>query len=116
MDSHMPFLDESESVTYQGLATYQDGVIGVGGKMTLTGKRLLFTSHKINFGRQNIVFPLTDIEEITKAWVKILGIIPIIPNGLIVRKKDKSKFLFAVFNRNEWITLIQKEMSHLSDG
>lgn len=115
MNSSRFSLDATESIAYQGVATYQNGIIGVGGNMILTSGRLIFNSHKLNFGQKYLIISLNDIHKVSKVWTKILGIIPVLPNGLNVQKIDGSNYVFAVFNRNEWIAAINKGL-HLSKG
>ena len=87
-------------------ANLQKSIEMVGGKLSLTNQRLVFKSHNASIQTDLTEIQLTDIASLEKCWIKLLGIIPIMPNLLDVNTKDGKKFSFVLFDRNHWRSAI----------
>ncbi len=98
---NLPFLFESPVNLYRG-------VEGVGGKLMLTKKYLLFKPHFMNIQKEEELISLKDIEEVKK--MNTLGIIP---NALKVVTKQ-TEYKFVVKKRNQWIDKINKQIEMTS--
>ena len=81
------------------------GIEGVGGRMKITDRRVLFEPHAINIQRQPAEIPFEHIAEVRKR--NTMGIIP---NGILILTKSGIKYKFVVWGRERLISLIQ---SHL---
>ncbi len=91
-------LDEDETILFETGANHFTGVEGVGGKMYLTNKRLVFKSHKLNVQNHELSLNLTDIENV-QAY-KTLGLVN---NGLAVTTTNNTIEKFVVDQRSEWL-------------
>src|SRR5205814_4334021 len=65
--------DPDESILFHTPANHFKGMEGVGGKLYLTDKRLMFKSHKLNVQNDQLAINLTDIKKVDK--YKTLGVI-----------------------------------------
>lgn len=93
--------DEGESILFQTGANHFKGMEGVGGKLFLTNKRLIFKSHKFNIQNHQLQINLTDITNVSRR--KTMGIIN---NGLMVTHHDKQE-KFVVENAEEWMKQLE---------
>jgi hypothetical protein len=87
-----------ENILFQTGANHFKGAEGVGGKLYLTNKRLVFKSHKLNIQNHEFSTNLTDIEKVDR--YKSLGVIN---NGLTITTKDKKVDNFVVEQADDWI-------------
>lgn len=99
----------SEVILKSGGANYQKGWEAVGGKLILTSLRLCFNSHKMNHNTGGVSIDLRDIEGIELAWSKL--IIPILPNGLVIRTHDGSVHKLIVVRRSKWVSAIKEQIA-----
>ena len=90
-----------------GPANLQRGAESVGGKLALDGRRLRFQPHRANAQRDQEVIEITDIKRIDRAWTKLLGVVPIAPNGMDVVMRNGETFRFTVSGRKDWIQTIE---------
>lgn len=99
-----PELIEGESIIFEeGANLFRSRLNAVGGKLTLTDKRLLFSPHRYNFQRGRESIDLKDIKEILpRKTAKIAD------NGFRVITRDNAEYDFTVNNREEWIRQLQK--------
>jgi len=94
-------LTENENLKYEGPANLFRGIEGVGGKLVLTDKRLIFKSHKMNIQSGETQLLLEDIKEaIPKKTAKLFQ------NGIRILNNDGEHFDFVVYKRNNWLTKI----------
>ena len=77
------------------------GIESVGGKLTVTDKRLHFKSHSFNIQTGETEIPLNEIAGVTK--VNTLGLVP---NGLLVKLKNGKNYQFVVSRRNSVYDLL----------
>jgi hypothetical protein len=54
-------MDSDEKLVFQTGANHFKGIEGVGGRLYLTDKRLIFKSHKLNFQNHELVIKLSEI-------------------------------------------------------
>jgi len=101
----VPELADGESIESSGPANLFRGVEGVGGKLFLTTKNLIFKSHKFNIqsGQTNIAYN-TIVDVTSRKTMKLVD------NGLRVKTKDGSEYDFVVSNRKDWIELINSKI------
>ena len=71
--------DEDEDILFETPANHFKGIEGVGGKLYLTNKRLLFKSHKVNIQNHELTINISDIQKVDR--YKTMGIVD---NGLSV--------------------------------
>ena len=101
-----------ENVLFETPANHFKGVEGVGGKLYLTNKRLVFKSHNLNIQNHQLSILLTDIKNVGRH--KTLGLVN---NGLsIVTAEDKTE-KFVVEQAENWIKHLteKNESSALRD-
>jgi hypothetical protein len=97
---------EGEKIIHQGAANHFQGIEGRGGWLILTSNRLIFKSHGMNIQNQALSLEMQNIANVSA--VKTAGIIP---NGLLINKKDGSKEQFVVSGRQEWVKYISPQLS-----
>ena len=98
-------LAPDETLVREGGANMQRGWEAVGGKLALTTSRLVFASHAFNVQAGPAEIPLADIRDVTPAWTRFLGLIPVAPNSICVRT-DRGTHRFVLYRRKEWIAAI----------
>ena len=90
--------EPGESILFDTPANHFKGIEGVGGKLYLTNKRLVFKSHKINFQKHQLSINLSDIQKVDR--YKPLGIAN---NGLLIKTADNKIEKFVVEKREAWM-------------
>jgi hypothetical protein len=100
-------LDRDEDIIMDGMANLQRGWEAVGGHLYLTNRRLIFEAHALNIQSQSTVVPLARIEKAEKCWSKIFGLIPLVPNSMLITTTDDVEFRFVAWGRQEWIDAIE---------
>ncbi len=93
-----PDLEEDERIEIEGPANLFRGIEGVGGKIFLTNKKLIFKSHKLNIQKGQTELEYSIISEIIKRKTAKL-----INNGLRIITLDNAEFDFVVNEREVWI-------------
>ena len=99
-----PELTENEEVDVEGPANLFRGMEGVGGKMFLTNKHIIFKSHKINIQSGQTTIPYEDISEISKRKTA-----KIIDNGIRIKTNDGKEFDFVVNEREKWLEKLNEK-------
>ena len=100
-------VDSDESILFQTGANHFKGIEGVGGKLYLTNKRLVFKSHKLNIQNHLLSICLSDI--ITVDRYKTLNIVN---NGLSVTTNQGIIEKFVVEKIDEWVM----QLEHIKNG
>jgi hypothetical protein len=101
-------LEEGERVVLESGANHFKGAEGVGGKLVLTDRRLIFKSHKFNIQNHQDTFDLRSVvsAEVTKT-ARIFN------NGLLIRLTDDQVHRFVVDNPSEWqASIMQPHTTH----
>ncbi|NBP67120.1 MAG: hypothetical protein EBU52_00080 [Cytophagia bacterium] len=100
---------EDENIIKEGGANHFKGKEGVGGKLVLTDKRLIFKSHKFNIQNHQESFDLTQIQKLQ--ITKTLGILE---NGLKLELITNDIHKFIVDDPAEWMEKIlnRKKLNH----
>lgn len=88
--------EQSEQLLLKVIANLFRGWESVGGKLSITNKKLHFKSHSFNIQTGETILCLNEIVEVRK--VNTAGIVP---NGLLVRLKNGNSFQFVVSKRNQ---------------
>ena len=83
-------------------ANLQKGIEAVGGKLIVTNRALIFSSHAFNIQRGETRIPIKKIKKIEKFGL--------IPNGLRVRMKDGTKYEFRISNIDRVMNYIENNM------
>lgn len=97
-----------EKIIFQTAANHFKGIEGVGGKLYLTNKRLIFKSHKMNIQNHELSVNLSDITRVSR--YKILGIVN---KGIFVVTAQKKTEKFVVENSNDWINHLSRKNNPL---
>lgn len=93
---------DGEQLLADGLANLFRGWEGVGGRLYVTNRRVIFESHMVNIRRGVTEIPLADIEEVrprNNLWV--------IPNGMEIETRDGIRYRFVVWGRKQIIDMIE---------
>jgi hypothetical protein len=90
-----------ENIIKEGGANHFKGKEGVGGKLVLTNKRLIFKSHKFNIQNHQDNFELTQVEKLQAT--KTLGFLE---NGLMLELTNNEQHKFIVDMPTDWIDKI----------
>lgn len=101
-----PVLDDNELVEIEGPANLFRGMEGVGGKLFLTNKKVIFKSHKINIQKGQTDIEYNNITEIIKRKTA-----KIINNGIRIKTNDGKEFDFVVNDRDKWIEELNERMN-----
>jgi hypothetical protein len=92
---------DDEVIIKEGAANHFKGIEGVGGKLVLTDKRLIFKSHKLNIQNHQENFALEEIQKLIAT--KTLGVLK---NGLTVELTSNNGHRFIVDEPTDWIEKI----------
>ncbi len=90
--------DPGEEILFQTAANHFKGLEGVGGKLYLTNKRLIFKSHQLNIQNHQLSISLPEIEAAGR--YKTLGLVN---NGLAITTKQNTTEKFVVDQVEEWL-------------
>ena len=101
-----PYLETDEIIEIEGPANLFRGLEGVGGKLFLTNKKLIFKSHKINFQKGQTDINYQNIKQIVKRKTAKL-----IDNGIRIITKDDKEFDFVTNERDLWIEKINQRIT-----
>jgi hypothetical protein len=95
-------LNSAEIVVREGGANHFKGAEGVGGKLALTNKRLVFKSHQLNVQNHAESFLLENVRQVAavKTW-------NLFKNGLRVMLTNNEVHQFVVDEPAEWIREIE---------
>ena len=96
--------EPDERILFDTGANHLKGVEGVGGKLYLTNKRLVFKSHKFNIQNHLLSINLSDIYKIERH--KTLGLVN---NGLTLTTKQNKTEKFAVQQIDEWLNELKEK-------
>lgn len=99
--------EPDENILFQTPANHFKGAEGVGGKLYLTSKHLIFKSHKLNIQNHQLSINLTDIYHVDR--YKTLGLIN---KGLSIITKQNTTEKFVVEQVNEW----QRQLAYRKNG
>ena len=94
------FLD-GEELLADKMANLFRGWEGVGGRLYVTNRRVIFESHFLNIRHGVTVLPLTEIEDVrprNNLWV--------IPNGMEIETRDGVRYRFVTWGRDRLIDMI----------
>lgn len=93
-----------ETILFDTGANHFKGAEGVGGKLYLTTKRLVFKSHKFNIQNHELSISLSDIDKVDR--YKTLGLVN---NGLSVKTVDNKTEKFVVQKIDEWLNQLTEK-------
>ncbi len=102
-------LRPGEKIIKTGLANMQRGGDTSGGRLYVTDSRLIFEPHRMNLRRENAELELADIVAVEMTWTKVFGLLPIVPNALLVCTRAGGKHRFTVWNRMAWREVIRRK-------
>ncbi len=100
-----PELQENEKVEIESSANLFRGKEGVGGKIFLTNKKVIFKSHKINIQKGQIEIEYKDIIEVIERKTARL-----INNGIQIKTKDGKEYNFVVNEREKYIEKLNEKI------
>ena len=106
-----PELTQDENIEIEGPANLFRGIEGVGGKLFLTNKKVIFKSHKINIQKGQTDILYENIKEIIKRKTA-----KIIDNGIRIKTNDGNEFDFVVNEREKWIEKLNEKITHYNNG
>ena len=102
-----PELAQEENIEIEGPANLFRGMEGVGGKLFLTNKKVVFKSHKINIQKGQTDILYENITEIIKRKTA-----KIIDNGIRIKTNRGNEFDFVVNEREKWIEKLNEKITH----
>lgn len=82
-----------------GPASLRRGDRRVEGKLVLDGRHLRFQPTE---GKPEVI-EVVDIKRIDRAWTKLGGVVPVLPNDMHVVMRNGQTFAFTVSGRKAWI-------------
>jgi hypothetical protein len=105
----MVMLNDDEEILRKGAATQVVSYEGIGGKLLLTSKRLIFVSHSFNFQRREEAIAIKDIIAIVSRHSDYIS------RKISIHLDDKTVKEFIVYKRTVWVQHIcdvAKAMNH----
>jgi hypothetical protein len=96
--------DPDEHILFETPTNHFKGIEGVGGKLYLTNKRLIFKSHKLNVQNHQLSIQLTDVKNVDR--YKTLGLVN---NGLSITTIDDKTEKFVVEQVENWIKYLTEK-------
>jgi hypothetical protein len=93
-----PELTPDEQVEIEGPANLFCGIEGVGGKLFLTNKKVIFKSHNINIQKGQTNINYENITELIKRKT-----LKLIDNGIRIKTNEGKYFDFVVNERDKWV-------------
>jgi len=102
-------LVEDEVVVKEGKANLMKGINSVGGKLYLTNLRLVFESHGFAQSKTATIIDLPSISSVQECWTRLLGIIPLVPNGIAIDTTQGQEHRLALGKRGTWIDAINTQ-------
>lgn len=104
-------LHDGETVKYKLSANLRNGIEFVGGVLTITDQRFLFSSHTINIQKGEVAISINDMDKVHES--NALGILS---NGLTVELTDGSSHTFIVApgdmsKREDIVEFVQEKLS-----
>ncbi len=100
---------DNESIVKEGGANHFIGLEGVGGKLVLTDKRLIFKSHKFNIQNHQNNFDLAQI-----AKLHATKTLRILENVLTLELANNDRHKFIVDEPSDWIEKIINQKRHIN--
>lgn len=100
-----PELETEEKIEIEGPANLFRGIEGVGGKIFLTNKKMIFKSHKINIQKGQTDIDYANIQEVVKRKTAKL-----IDNGIRIITQNGKEYDFVVNERNLWFEKINERI------
>ena len=97
---------ENETIEFSKAANHFMGLEGVGGKLFITNKRVVFKSHTLNFQVQELTINYSDIVR-----VEFYNNLGIVPNGLRIILDSGKTEKFVVWKRKTIKSLIEGKLS-----
>ena len=96
--------EPDEHILFETPANHFKKIEGVGGKLYLTNKRLIFKSHKLNIQNHQLYIQLTDVSNVDR--YKTLGLVN---NGLSITTIDNKIEKFVVEQVESWIKYLTEK-------
>jgi hypothetical protein len=90
--------EPGEKILYESPANHFKSREGIGGKLYLTNKRLVFKSHSFNLEKHQLSISLSDIKQVDNYTRSEL-----VNNGLSVTTKDGRTERFVVKEVQDWV-------------
>lgn len=95
-------LDLDEKIIFQTHANHFKGIEGVGGRLYLTDKRLIFKSHKLNIQNHQLIIRVTEIASVDKS--KTFGLFN---NRLSITTTQQVTEEFVVDRIDKWMLFLK---------
>ncbi|WP_209332698.1 GRAM domain-containing protein [Lunatimonas salinarum] len=95
---------DNEEIIKEGGANHFKGKEGVGGKLLLTDKRLIFKSHKFNIQNHQDNFDLGQVEKL-----QVTKTCKFLENGLTLELKNGDRHKFIVDEPADWMEKIMNQ-------
>ncbi|MCL0054967.1 GRAM domain-containing protein [Dehalococcoidia bacterium] len=102
-------LTENEVVVKEGKANLLKGINSVGGRLYLTNLRLVFESHGFAQSKAATIIDLSSIASVQECWTRLLGIVPLVPNGIAIDTTQGQEHRLALGKRGMWIGAIKSQ-------
>ena len=97
--------NQSEEILADVAANLFRGVEGVGGRLKITSRRVLFEPHAVNLQKIPAEILLSDIREVSKR--NTMGLVP---NGMLIRTRGGVEYKFVVWGREKLISIIESRI------
>jgi len=100
-----PALEPGEEIQREAPATLFKGLEGVGGKLFLTNKKLIFKSHALNVQRGQTDIAYTGIAKVEKKDARKRGY-----PGICIQTKEDREYQMVVQEAEDWIADLNKRI------
>ncbi len=96
---------QSEEILADVGANLFRGIEGVGGRLKITSRRVVFEPHAVNLQKIPAEILLSDIAEVRKR--NTMGLVP---NGMLIRTRAGVEYKFVVWGRERLISIIESRI------
>lgn len=93
-----PKLTQDENIEIEGPANLFRGMLGIGGKLFLTNRKVIFKPHKLNIQNRQTDIDYGNISELIERKTAKL-----IDNGIRIKTNDGEEYDFVVNEREKWV-------------
>lgn len=100
---------QPEQILADVVANLFRGIEGVGGRLKVTNRRVVFEPHAINLQKNPAEILLTDIAVVERRKTGFM-----IPNGMLIRTKGGVEYKFVVWGRDKLIGIISEHIMNQS--
>ena len=95
------------AVVQDGPANWHRGRDAPAGWLALSPDWLAFTARSENRAAARVLIPTESIAAAYPGWTRLFGVVPAVPNALVVRTHAGRVYRFSVWDRQAWAAAVR---------